>query len=84
MHQFRIKLTKYNEGGSLTTDYLIKYADNVEQARAIVYEYDKMKYTTVNPETGEVTVGGKMYKVELQLFCYKTTDKEDFFALFEE
>jgi len=84
MHQYKIRMTKYSEEGSLmANDYIEKFADNVEQAKAIVYEYDKMKYQTVNEETGEVTVGGKMYKVELMLHCYKVTDKAAYFAQFE-
>jgi hypothetical protein len=85
MHQYKIKLTKYSETGSLMqNEYVEEFADNVEQAKAIVYKYDKMKYQTVDEETGEVTTGGKMWKVELMLHCYKVTDKDAYFAQFEE
>lgn len=83
MHQYKVKLTKYSEAGSLTNDYIVKYCDTPEQAKNICYEYEKIKYETVDEETGEVIVGFKMYKVELFLLCYKATDKETFFAQFE-
>ena len=83
MHNYQIKITKYTEAGSLTNDYICKTADNIAQAKQIVYEYDKLKYQTVDPDTGEITVGSKMYKVELQVCTYKTVDKDAYFAMFD-
>lgn len=83
MHNYQIKITKYTEEGSLTNDYIVKPADNIAQAKQIVYEYDKQKYQTINPETGEIVNGYKMYKVELQVCTYKTVNKDEFFAMFE-
>ena len=82
MHQYKVKITKYSEVGGLTNDIISKYADTPEQAKNICYEYDKEKYENTN-ENGNVTVGGKMYKVELYILCYKFTDKDTFFAQFE-
>lgn len=83
MHQYKIKIIKYSEAGSLTNDYFIKYADTPESAENICYEYEKMKYETVD-DAGNVTIGGKMYKVELYLIAYKLCeDKKAFFAQFK-
>jgi hypothetical protein len=84
MHQYKIKATYYNEAGSLTNDYEYKYADTPEQAKEIFNDYNKQKYETVNEETGEVTVGGKKFKVQLYVLARKEiTDVNDFFAQFE-
>lgn len=82
MHQYKIKITKYSEEGSLTNDYICKYADTPENAKNICYEYDKLKYETIDDE-GKVVIGGKMYKVDLYILCYKYTDKTTFFEQFE-
>jgi len=82
MHQYKVKITKYSEEGALTNEIISKYADNPENAKNICYEYDKLKYETVNEE-GQVVIGNKMYKVELYILCYKFTDKDTFFAQFE-
>lgn len=84
MHQYKIKVTKYSEEGAITNNYFIKYADTPEQAENICYEYEKQKYETVDEETGEVIIGGKMYKVELYLNAFKLCeDKVAFFAQFK-
>lgn len=82
MHQYKIKVIKYSENGALTNEIISQYADNPEQAKNICYEYDKKKYESEDEE-GNKIIGGKMYKVELHILCYKITDKDTFFAQFE-
>lgn len=83
MHLFNIKITKYSREGALTNEVINKTADTPHQAKIICDEWDKIKYETIDDQ-GKVVVGNKMYKVELQLLCYKTcTDKNAFFAQFE-
>ncbi len=82
MYQYKVKITKYTEEGGLTNDIISKYADTPEQAKNICYEYDKQRYEIDDGE-GNITTGGKMYRVELYILCYKLTDKDTFFAQFE-
>lgn len=83
MHQYKIIATYYNEAGSLTNEYEFKYADTPEQAKEIFNDYNKQKYESVDEE-GNVTVGGKKFKVQLYVLARKEiSDVNAFFAQFE-
>ena len=63
MHKYLIELMKYTEAGDPTNDYTYDSADTPQGLADKVCKWNKMRYTTTNSETGEVTVGSKMYKV---------------------
>lgn len=79
MHQYKIEVYNYTEGGSIGELFATRYADNPEQARLICAEFDN-QYR----ENEDGTRGMKMYKVNLHILCYKyCADKEAFFAQFK-
>lgn len=83
MHQYKILATFYNEEGVLTNEYEYKYADTPEMAKEIYNDYNKQKYESVDAE-GNVTVGGKKFKVQLYVLARKEiADVNAFFAQFE-
>lgn len=72
-HDYAIKAFLYNDKGSLTDDYVIKYADTPEQAENIYNELNKEKVIVYNDE-GEIIQNYKKYKVYLQVLARKNID----------
>lgn len=64
MHKYIIKLTKYTEAGVPTNDINYVTSDTPQGLADKVKQYNKMRYTTTDPENGETIIGNKMYKVE--------------------
>lgn len=63
MHKYLIELQKYTENGVLSNEFSYDNADTPQGLSDKLSKWNKMRYTTTNSETGEVTVGSKMYKV---------------------
>lgn len=63
MHKYLIELMKYTEDGALTNEYTYDSADTPQGLADKVSKWKKMRYTSTDPETGAVTVEGRMYRV---------------------
>lgn len=82
MHKYLIELMKYTEAGVSTNEYTYDSADTPQGLADKVSKWNKMRYTTKNPETGEVIVGNKMYKVTPMQGVYQPIDDfESFVAI---
>ncbi len=62
MHKYLIELTKYTQAGALTNEYSYDTADTPQGLADKVAKWNKMRYTVDDGE-GNITVGGKMYRV---------------------
>ena len=78
MHKYLIELQKYNEAGSLTSEYSYDTADTPQQLSDKVDKYNKMRYVTYDEDGHEIT-GGKMYKVTPKQGVYETITDFDAF-----
>lgn len=80
MHKYIITITKYSEAGALTNEKQFVSADTPQQLADKVKQYNAMRYTSVNEETGETVIGGKMYKVEPMQGVYESIADFDAFC----
>ena len=80
MHKYLIDLMRYTEDGVLTNEHTYDSADTPQGLADKVSKWNKMRYTTKNPETGEVTVGNKMYKVTPMQGRYQPIDDFEAFV----
>lgn len=80
MHKYLIELMKYTEEGTTTNEYTYDHADTPQGLADKVGKWSKMRYTSTNSETGEVTAGNKMYKVTAKQGVYQTIEDFDAFV----
>lgn len=82
MHNYVIKLTRYSEVGALTSEVTFNFCDTPQQLSDKKTQYEKMRYTSVDEETGETKVGMKMYEVKaMQAEYVEISDWEAFCAM---
>lgn len=82
MHKYLIDLMRYTEDGEPTNEHTYDFADTPQGLADKVSKWNKMRYATKNPETGEVIVGNKMYKVTPMQGRYQPIDDfESFVAI---
>lgn len=74
MHKYLIELMRYTENGVPTNDYTTDYADTPQGLADKVAKYNKMRYSTTDPDTGETKTGMKMYRVVAKQAVYQTID----------
>ena len=80
MHKYLIELMKYTEAGVPTNEYTYDSADTPQGAMDKFSKWNKMHYTTTDPESGETTVGSKMYEVTLKQGVYQPIADVDAFV----